>query len=106
MNNRLEELKDDIKSKKGQITTLDDADQDLLMMDDDDETVQYQIGEIFITMSQDDVREALEKDKEKLEGEVEKLEEKSGEIRSQMSDLKTHLYAKFGNAINLEADED
>ena len=106
LNNRLEELKDDIKAKKGQITTLDDADTDLMMIEDDEEKVQYQIGEIFISMSQDDVREALEKDKETLQGEVEKLEEKSGEIKSQMSDLKTHLYAKFGNAINLEADED
>ena len=27
------------------------------------------------------------------------------EIKDQILDLKTHLYAKFGNAINLENDE-
>ena len=57
-------------------------------------------------MSQDDVQDTLEQEKDKIDLEVTKLEEKSGEIKSQMSDLKTHLYAKFGNAINLEADED
>ena len=27
-------------------------------------------------------------------------------LKNQMSDLKTHLYAKFGTSINLEADEE
>ena len=86
--------------------TLEDASTDMMMIEDDDEKIPYQIGEVFVYMSQDEVQETLDKTKETLDGEVNKLEEKAGEIKGQMSDLKTHLYAKFGNAINLEADED
>jgi len=68
--------------------------------------VSYQIGEVFVSMSQTDVQEALEKNKAKLTAEVEAIEEKAEAIKAAMSDLKTHLYAKFGNSINLEADEE
>ena len=105
LNNRLEELKDDIKSKKNEIQTLEDASTDLMMLDDD-EKVPYQIGEVFVEMTQDEVQETMEANKEKISEEVSKLEQKAEEIKGQMSDLKTHLYAKFGNAINLEADEE
>ena len=54
---------------------------------------------------QDEVQETLDKTKESCNEEVTKLEEKADEVKAQMSDLKTHLYAKFGNAINLENDE-
>jgi prefoldin subunit 4 len=57
-------------------------------------------------MNQTDVQESLDKSKTKLTSEVEGIEEKMEAVKSQMSDLKTHLYAKFGNAINLEADEE
>lgn len=57
-------------------------------------------------MSQSDVQEALDKKKTSLNAEVAAIEMKMDGIKSQMSDLKTHLYAKFGNAINLEADEE
>ena len=51
------------------------------------------------------LQETLDKTKESCNEEVTKLEEKADEVKAQMSDLKTHLYAKFGNAINLENDE-
>jgi hypothetical protein len=41
-----------------------------------------------------------------LTAEVEAIEEKAEAIKAALSDLKTHLYAKFGNSINLEADEE
>ena len=66
----------------------------------------YQVGEVFVFKTQDEVQEAIEKAKENLEDDVKTIEEKSTVIKSAMTDLKTHLYAKFGNAINLEADED
>ena len=39
LNSRLEELKDDIKNKKNEIQTLDDATTDIMMMEDDEEQV-------------------------------------------------------------------
>ena len=50
---------------------------------------------------QDEVQETLDKTKESCNEEVTKLDK----VKAKMSDLKTHLYAKFGNAIYLENDE-
>ena len=106
LNNRLEDLNEDVKSKKKEIQTLEDASTEMMMLVDDAEKIPYQIGEVFVQMTQDEVQEQLDKTKADLEQEVGKLNEKAEEIKSQMSDLKTHLYAKFGNAINLENDEE
>ena len=48
----------------------------------------------------------LDAKKDQLEKETAEIEAKMEDIRGQMTDLKTHLYAKFGNAINLENDEE
>ena len=52
MNNRLEEFKDDITAKKTEIQTLEDASTDMMMLEDDDEKIPYQIGEVFVSMTQ------------------------------------------------------
>ena len=44
--------------------------------------------------------------KEEVEVEVKVAEAKAAALKEQMADLKTKLYAKFGNAINLEAEEE
>merc|ERR1712094_114429 len=64
LNNRLEEYKDDIKAKKNEIQTLEDASTDLMMLDDE-EKVPYQIGEVFVEMTQDEVQETMEPKKKK-----------------------------------------
>ena len=52
LNNRLEEFKDDITAKKTEIQTLEDASTDMMMLEDDDEKIPYQIGEVFVSMTQ------------------------------------------------------
>lgn len=37
--------------------------------------------------------------------EINELNENSNELKDKMSELKTHLYSKFGNRINLEEEE-
>ena len=39
LNNRLEDLKEDLRSKKNELQTLEDAGTDLMMLEDDDEKV-------------------------------------------------------------------
>ncbi len=68
--------------------------------------VAYQIGEMFVYMSQSQVQDLLEESKENLTGEVSTIGDKIEGLKSQMSDLKTQLYAKLGSAINLEAGDD
>jgi prefoldin subunit 4 len=48
----------------------------------------------------------LDEAKSRVQSDIEDLELKCAELRSIMSDMKTHLYAKFGNHINLEAEDD
>ena len=64
------------------------------------------MGEVFFFLSQDEVQTELDAKKDQLEKETAEIEAKMEDIRGQMTDLKTHLYAKFGNAINLENDEE
>ncbi|XP_027867533.1 prefoldin subunit 4 [Xiphophorus couchianus] len=102
---RMGELKNEIESKKKTLQNLQDASDELMMLDDDSLLVPYQIGGVFIGHSQEETQEMLEAAKEGLEQEVKGLEERVSEIQQVLGDLKVQLYAKFGNNINLEADE-
>jgi len=44
----------------------------------------------------------LEKDKSSLDSQISGLSNRIGESEKEMQKLKTLLYAKFGNAINLD----
>ncbi|XP_042265229.1 prefoldin subunit 4 isoform X1 [Thunnus maccoyii] len=103
---RMTELKNEIEAKKKKsLQNLQDASDDLMMFDDDSLLIPYQIGDIFISHTQEETQEMLEAAKEKLEQEVKGLEERVSAIQQVLGDLKVQLYAKFGNNINLEADE-
>ncbi|CAR21624.1 Prefoldin subunit 4 [Lachancea thermotolerans] len=86
------------KQEKGY---LDDVSLEIELIDED-EQIQYRIGEAFVFMKQSEVVEQLEKDAEALDQKIEELEDADSEISSRTSELKTVLYAKFGDNINLE----
>ncbi|KAM9785599.1 prefoldin subunit 4 [Neosynchiropus ocellatus] len=103
---RVTELKNEIKTKKKTLQNLQDASDDLMMLDDDDvELIPYQIGDTFISHSQEETQEMLETAKETLEQEVKSLEDRVSSIQQVLGELKVQLYAKFGNNINLDADD-
>ncbi|XP_072223198.1 prefoldin subunit 4 [Leuresthes tenuis] len=102
---RMTELKNEIESKRKTLQNLQDASDDLMMLDDDSLLIPYQIGGVFVSHSQEETQEMLEAAKEALEQEVKGFEERVSAIQQVLGDLKIHLYAKFGNNINLEADE-
>lgn len=66
----------------------------------------YRIGEIFVHLTSEETQECLETAKLKLKEEVKSLESQTGEVKGVLGDLKVKLYAKFGNNINLEAEEE
>ncbi|XP_036448089.1 prefoldin subunit 4 [Colossoma macropomum] len=103
--NRMTELKDEIEAKKKSLQNLEDASDDLMMCEDDDLQIPYQIGDVFISHSQEETQEMLEAAKEALKEEIKGLEGRVASIQEVLGDLKVQLYAKFGNNINLEADE-
>ncbi|XP_029994646.1 prefoldin subunit 4 [Sphaeramia orbicularis] len=102
---RMTELKNEIEAKKKSLQNLQDASDDLMMLDDDALLIPYQIGDVFISHTQEETQEMLEAAKEALEQEVKGLEDRVSAIQQVLGDLKVQLYAKFGNNINLEADE-
>ncbi|XP_020624667.1 prefoldin subunit 4-like [Orbicella faveolata] len=103
---KLQELKDEIEEKKKELQNLEDAGDEIMLLDDDTAPIPYRIGEIFIHLSSEETQEYLEKAKSKLQEEMKSLESQSGEIKGVLGDLKVKLYAKFGNNINLEAEEE
>ncbi|XP_049778326.1 probable prefoldin subunit 4 [Schistocerca nitens] len=104
-NARLEDYKDELKSKQNQLKNLEEACDELTLMDPT-EFVPYFMGEVFINQDIEQTEKMLEEAKNKILSETKDLEDKCSNIKNQMSELKTYLYAKFGNHINLEADDD
>ncbi|XP_071785748.1 prefoldin subunit 4-like [Asterias amurensis] len=102
--NKLGELQVEIQSKQKDVQNMQDA-LDELELGDDDASIPYMIGEVFVSKSVSDATALLEQAKVEKEDEISSLERQCESIKGTLSDLKAQLYAKFGNNINLEMDE-
>ncbi|XP_036274805.1 prefoldin subunit 4 isoform X3 [Pipistrellus kuhlii] len=60
---RITELKEEIDVKKKQLQNLEDACEDIMLADDDCLMIPYQIGDVFISHSQEETQEMLEEAK-------------------------------------------
>ena len=103
-NTKLHEFKDDLIEKRKELTNLNEAIEELILVDES-ELVPFQYGEVFTHLSVQDANTELEKAKAVIEKEIGDLESKVTNTNKLLSDLKTQLYAKFGNKINLEENE-
>ncbi|CAK1586195.1 unnamed protein product [Parnassius mnemosyne] len=105
LNAKVDDIKDELKVKQNDMKNLEEAVEELSLADDT-EKIPYLIGEVFVCQSLEDTLKSLEETKSKKENEISELEAKSEAIKAQMSELKAHLYGKFGSHINLENEED
>lgn len=103
-NARLEDLKNELKTKKNDLKNVEEA-VDEIELFDDDEQLPVVFGEVFIAHSVTSARELLEETKQKKLNEIKRIEAKCTEIQGYMSELKTQLYHRFGTNIYLENDE-
>ncbi|CCT71536.1 probable Gim complex component GIM3 [Fusarium fujikuroi] len=94
-------LEEELSTKTKEKEELDDLSTELELADED-EKIQYKIGDAFFHVSVEQAQEMLEQATEKLEEESTFLEEKLSSIREEMTQLKVELYARFGKQINLE----
>ncbi|CAK8687818.1 unnamed protein product [Clavelina lepadiformis] len=101
-NVQLNELRSQVEGKKKVLQNVEDASDDLLLLEDENVNVDFKIGEVFIEHSQDETQDLLEKVKINLNDDISGLQKESSEIKKVMNDLKVQLYAKFGDNINLE----
>lgn len=73
-----------------------------LELADEDELVRYKVGDAFVHVSATEAIEKVEKESEKLGLGLEDVKQQIDVVQGKMEELKKELYAKFGNAINLE----
>eukprot|EP01147_Barroeca_monosierra_P003897 gene3897-8393_t len=103
LNNQRTRLQEEYQKLKVEMEGMQDAENEL-MLQDDEEATRIRIGECFFAMTSDDAQESLEKMQVEKRKEQENKASSIEAIDKRMKELKVQLYAKFGNTINLEAD--
>lgn len=103
LNNRLLEIRADVKQIKLDAEKLEDANTELMMNSSEDGKVMLLVGEAFIEVTEDYATEHCEANNEKLAKKIEDYMKEEGEILVKQEALKKDLYARFGGSINLES---
>ncbi|QLQ82624.1 hypothetical protein HG537_0H03870 [Torulaspora globosa] len=98
---RKDNLDKELSQQRQEKEYLDDVSLELELIDED-ELVPYKIGTIFVHLKQTQVVEQLERDAEKVDSVIESLEAQQTQLDDQIRLLKSSLYGKFGDNINLE----
>jgi len=102
LNNRLLELRADVKQYKADAERIDDANTDM-MMNSGEGKVMLLIGEAFVEVTEEYAGEYCEAKSEALSKKVEGMMAEDLQITQRQEVLKKELYARFGDSINLEA---
>jgi len=103
LNLRLNNLSDELQNKQQLLANCKDATSDIAVLMDDD-ACKIKVGEVFIQTTNEDAEEYVKQKERELQLDVDTLMKETSDIEEQMKSLKTRLYAKFGNQINLEHD--
>ncbi|CEI98310.1 hypothetical protein RMCBS344292_12421 [Rhizopus microsporus] len=102
-NAKIDDFEEEYEKLKKEKEYLDDVAMELELADED-EPVRYKIGDAFVHISVSEATERIEKDSERLDLLIEEAKQNIDKVQEKMDELKKLLYAKFGNAINLEKD--
>ncbi|KAB5582356.1 Prefoldin subunit-domain-containing protein [Coniochaeta sp. 2T2.1] len=92
---------DELKTLAKEREELDDITTELELADED-ELVQYKIGDAFFHVALPVAQEMLGLSTSRVEEKLRQKEEKLEDIRAEMTELKVDLYSRFGKTINLE----
>uniref|UniRef100_G3MMY5 Prefoldin subunit 4 n=1 Tax=Amblyomma maculatum TaxID=34609 RepID=G3MMY5_AMBMU len=103
-NARLEDATEEMKQLEKELRNLEDAADEILMIEDD-VPIPYQLGEVFVNLDSEEAQQMLEREKAQNKERTAVLEEETRTIKGIMAELKSQLYNKFGNNINLEPDD-
>lgn len=98
---RKDNLEKELSQQRQEKEYLDDVSLEIELIDEDD-LVPYKVGALFLQLKQSEVVEQLEKDMESVDNIIDSLETQDGELDQEIRILKSSLYAKFGDNINLE----
>lgn len=105
LNARLEDVKDDITTKTNELKNFEDAlgEAEIKVLEDEGDKLHLQVGDIMVNLRPEKTQKWLEDKMEMLKTSVHELEKKKEDIVEEMSQLKSHLYARFGKNIHLES---
>ncbi|XP_077502859.1 prefoldin subunit 4 isoform X2 [Amblyomma americanum] len=103
-NARLEDATEEMKQLEKELRNLEDAADEILIVEDDI-PIPYQLGEVFVNLDSEEAQQMLEQAKAQNKERTAVLEEETRTIKGIMAELKSQLYNKFGNNINLEPDD-
>ncbi|KAJ8076367.1 hypothetical protein PM082_000788 [Marasmius tenuissimus] len=101
LNARLKNINEKLEQLRQEKEALDDLSTELELADEDG-PVLYKLGEAFLHMTHPKALKRLEKDQSDIDSRVSTLSGQADECEKEMKSLKVTLYAKFGNAINLD----
>lgn len=96
-----DELSDLVGKYKTEKEYIEDLSMEIELLDED-EKIQYKVGEVFVFMKAEKATSRIEKENEKLDLKINEFNDQIDEIDEKLNTLKKSLYAKFGNNINLE----
>lgn len=105
LNARLEDVKDEITSKTNDLKNYEDAlgEAEIKVLEDEGDKLHLQVGDIMVNLQPEQTQKWLEDKMEELRTSVAELKERKVKIIEEMTKLKAHLYARFGNNIHLES---
>lgn len=105
LNARLEDVKDELSSKSNELKNYEDAlgEAEIKMLEDEGDKLHLQVGDIMVNLDPEKTQKWLEDKMEGLKKSIAELEKKKEKIVEEMTQLKAHLYARFGNNIHLES---
>ncbi|KAG5932182.1 hypothetical protein E4U53_001444 [Claviceps sorghi] len=94
-------IEEQLKAKNKEKEELDDLSTELELADEDDK-IQYKIGDAFFHIPLEQAQQMLEAATTRIDDETTELEDRISAVREEMQQLKVDLYARFGKQINLE----
>ncbi|CAG2166567.1 unnamed protein product [Oppiella nova] len=103
LNAKCEELEADLSAAERRLENSSEALDELAL---EDESVWIRSGEVFARMTSDGAQQWIEGLRRELESATKGIRESLATMRAEMTTIKATLYAKFGNNINLEYDDD
>lgn len=99
--NKKDQLVAQLEKYKTEKEYVDDLALEIELLDDD-EKVQYKVGDSFVFVGVTRAVEMIEKENEVLDKQIDSTADEISELDLELATLKAHLYGKFGNNINLE----
>ncbi|PVU94051.1 hypothetical protein BB561_002846 [Smittium simulii] len=103
LNSKYEVLEQAYETAKKEKEYLVDLEMELELLDEESK-IAYKLGDAFVKLGHEEALEQVETDKKAAESKLDGMKTELDSISQTLSELKTKLYAKFGNSINLDKD--